>query len=125
MPQSLFTPIRSLGAALALAALPFVTLAPAQAASAAPAVIDGRAGLLQACPQAAEQLQEVLRHHVLRRGEQGRMAVRFTLQDGRVSAVETRDGPARYQPYVRLAVAGLQCSGGTQQHSFEIDFRRA
>ena len=72
-----------------------------------------------------EQLQEVLRHHVLRRGEQGRMAVRFTLQDGRVSAVETRDGPARYQPYVRLAVAGLQCSGGTQQHSFEIDFRRA
>lgn len=117
MPQSIFTPFRSLSAALALVALPFATLAQPQ--------LDGRAALLQACPQAAEQLQETLRHHVLRRGEQGRMAVRFTLQDGLISAVEARDGPVRYQPYVRLAVAGLQCSGGTQQHSFEIDFRRA
>lgn len=111
-------------AALALA-VPFVTLA-----QTAPqrAVIEGRIGLPQACPQAAEQLQETLRHHVLRRGEQGRMAVRFTLQGGRISEVEAIDGPARYQPYVRLAVAGLQCRAVDEQaqsHRFEIDFVRA
>lgn len=117
------TPLATL-ASLVLA-MPFATLAQ----TAPPrAPIEGRAALLQACPQAAEELQETLRHHVLRRGEQGRMTVRFTLQGGRISEVEASGGPRSYQPYVRRAVAGLQCRATDEQaqsHHFEINFVRA
>lgn len=115
--------------ALSLAALALALPFSAQAQTAPPpTVIEGRAGLQQACPEAAEQLQDTLRHQVLRHGLQGRMEVRFTLRGNRISEVETRDGPQGYQPYVRLAVAGLECRSAGEQaqsHRFEINFVRA
>lgn len=65
------------------------------------------------CPQAAEQLPELLASAMQRVGHEGEVRAEFEVNArGRVQAISV-DGYRRYRAPVRSALESLECQGGT------------
>lgn len=86
-------------------AVALLTASAASATSAAPV----------ACPQAAEQLPELLASAMQRIGAEGQVRAEFEVDaQGRVQPI-TVDGSRRYRGQVRTALYSLDCSGTAPQ----------